>query len=444
MIAADRINSAFWRGLRPDPILTAAEWADKHRYLAKEASAEHGRWRNERTPYLVEIMESLSVTSTVEIVSFMKGAQLGGTEVGNNFLAYCIDLGLGPTLAVSKTDLLAKRFAKQRLRPMIRDTPRLAEKVSSPSRRDGSNTLLHLAFDGGQLMLVNAEAAGGLRSMPIRNLFGDEVDSYPLDVEGEGDPCGLAEARTRTFSRRKILWVSTPTDESVSRIDRLYKEGDRREYHVPCPDCGFAQKLVWGNLKYETDDEDLLIPSSIGNACCECGSLIREYQKTDMLAKGRWVPQNPKADPKNRSYHLSSLYSPVGWCSREHVIREHMASQGDVTKRKVWVNTMLGETWKERGDAPDWERLYNRRATYPIGKIPKGVVFLTMGVDVQKDRLEYEVVGWGPRHQSWSIEYGEIPCDVTETAWHDLLDEVRLREFESLRRPQPANSENGN
>lgn len=425
--AINLVKESFWRGLRPDPFITVAEWADQYRRLPKEAAAEYGPWRTSRTPYLKEIMECLSVTSTVEEVSFMKGAQLGGTEVGNNFLAYAIDLGLGPTLAVSKTDLLAKRFAKQRLRPMLRDTPRLRSKVSEPSKRDGSNTLLHISFDGGQLMLVNAEAAGGLRSMPIRNLFGDEVDSYPLDVEGEGDPCDLAEARTRTFSSRKVLWVSTPTDEATSRIAAKYRAGDMRKYFVPCPECDAYQVLEWKQLDYNTDEDGQLIGGSTRYACTECGCLIEEWQKTEMLARGEWRPTRAGASETVRSYHLSSLYSPVGWCSWEQIARAFVAAKGDPKKLKVFVNTMLGETWRERGETPDWEALFNRREEYPLGHVPKGVVFLTMGIDVQKDRLEYEVVGWGERHESWSIDSGVIECDPTQKEWHDDVDELRLK-----------------
>lgn len=184
-----RVRMAFWEGLRPDRRQSLSDWAAEHRRLPKEAASEPGRWRNERTPYLVEIMDCLSPESPVERVVFMKGAQVGGTEAGNNFVGYVIDRGMGPTLVVVKTDSLARAYSKQRLAPLIRDTPSLRFKVKDSKKRDSGNTLLQKDFPGGVLMLRNAEAAAGLRSMPIRNLFMDEIDSYPQDAEGEGDPC---------------------------------------------------------------------------------------------------------------------------------------------------------------------------------------------------------------------------------------------------------------
>ena len=213
-----RVALSFAEGVRPDPRQTLSEWAAENRRLPKEAASEPGRWRNERTPYLVEIMDSLSPDSPVERVVFMKGAQVGGTEAGNNFLGFVVDRGMGPTLVVVKTDSMARRYSKQRLAPLMRDTPSLRFKVKDSRKRDSGNTLLQKEFPGGVLMIANAEAAAGLRSMPIRNLFMDEIDSYPQDAEGEGDPCELAVKRTATFHRRKILEVSTPTVEGLSRI----------------------------------------------------------------------------------------------------------------------------------------------------------------------------------------------------------------------------------
>ncbi|MEZ6021797.1 MAG: terminase gpA endonuclease subunit, partial [Planctomycetota bacterium] len=250
---------------------------------------------------------------------------------------------------------------------------------------------------------------------------------YPLDVEGEGDPCDLAEARTRTFSLRKILWVSTPTDEATSRIARKFKEGDQRYYQVPCPHCGHFQKLTWQGIQFDRSDDGELIPESIGYACAECGTLIEERHKRTMLRDGKWVPERPRLSRKVRSYHLSSLYSPLGWLKWEDIIRANLKAGKDPYSRKVWVNTMLGETWKERGEVPDWEALYNRRELYGRGTVPSGVVFLTMGVDVQANRMEYEIVGWGPRRESWSVDYGVIPCDPAQDDWYDPLDELRMR-----------------
>ena len=225
-----------WRdGLTPDPLLTVSEWADRYRVLSQRASSEPGRWRTERTPYLKEIMDCLSPSSPFQRVVFMKGAQVGATESGNCWIGYVIHQAPGPMMAVAPTVELAKRNSKQRLDPLIEESEVLRERVKERRSRDSGNTVLSKEFPGGVLILTGANSAVGLRSMPARYLFLDEVDGYPGDVEGEGDPILLAERRSATFQRRKILLVSTPKTKGLSRIEREYGQSDQRRYFVPVP-----------------------------------------------------------------------------------------------------------------------------------------------------------------------------------------------------------------
>jgi phage terminase large subunit GpA-like protein len=191
------------RRLTPDPLLTVSEWSDRHRMLSSKASAEPGRWRTSRTPYLKAIMDCLSPTSPVERVVFMKAAQLGATEMGSNWIGYVIHHAPGPMMAVWPTVEMAKRNSKQRIDPLIEESSALAELIAPARSRDSGNTILAKEFRGGVLVMTGANSAVGLRSMPVRYLFLDEVDGYPLDVEGEGDAISLAEARTRTFARAR-------------------------------------------------------------------------------------------------------------------------------------------------------------------------------------------------------------------------------------------------
>ena len=207
-------------GARPDPLLTISQWADRYRWLSQRASAEHGRWRTERTPYLREIMDCLSPSSLIERVAFMKGAQIGGTECGNNWMGYVIHQAPGPMMSVQPTVEMAKRNSKQRIEPLIEESEVLRKLVRDPRSRDSGNTVLSKDFPGGVLVMTGANSAVGLRSMAARYLFLDEVDAYPGDVEGEGDPITLALARTRTFARRKVFLVSTPKITGMSRMKR--------------------------------------------------------------------------------------------------------------------------------------------------------------------------------------------------------------------------------
>lgn len=412
-------SKAFKEGLRPEERLTVSEWADKYRYLSQKESAEPGKWRTDRAPYLKEVIDCLSSTSLVEKVAWMAGAQLGKTSGGLCWIGYVIDHAPGPMMAVQPTVDLAKRFSKQRVDPLIQESEKLKYKVKSAKEKDSGNTILSKDFRGGMLIMTGANSAVGLRSMPARYLMADEVDGWPGDVDGEGDPLDLAIARTRTFSKRKILITSTPTITGQSRIETAFFEGDQRFYHIPCPHCGEYQKLEWKNIKYTDNDPNTAVYICVVNGCT-----IQEHYKTKFLAKGRWIPENPKADPKIRSYHINSLYSPLGWLSWKEIVKEFIACKKEPNRLRTFVNTILGETWKERGEAPDWRRIYERRELYNIGIVPSGVKFLTAGVDVQKDRLEMQVVGWGKQKESWSIDHIVIPGDTSDLSqagpWNQL------------------------
>lgn len=401
-------------GFRPDPPLTVSEWSDQYRFLSQKASAEAGRWRTSRTPYLKDIMDDLSPTRSVEDIVFVKGAQVGGTECGNNWIGYVIDYAPGPMLAVQPTVDMAKRNSKTRLDPLIEESPRLREKLPPARSKDGDNTVLQKSFPGGVLVLAGANSASGLRSMPARYLFLDEVDAYPIDLDGEGDPVALARARTRTFAKRKIFMVSTPTVEATSRIWREWEISDKRRYHVPCPDCGHKQPIEWARIKWPQDR-----PKEAYFVCEDCGAIIEEHQKTEMLAKGEWIAENP--DSKVRGYHLSSLYSPLGWFSWGEAAETFVKAANNVEALKSFVNTILGEPWRDKGEAPDYMKLYRRREELKLGFVPKKALVLTAGVDVQKDRLEVEVVGWGRRMESWSVDYIVIPGDTSaDDCWNEL------------------------
>ncbi len=318
----EEIEKQWAKGLTPDPFLTVSQWADTYRILSSKSAAEPGRWRTKRTPYLKEIMDNLSPHSPVQRIVFVKGAQIGGTECGNNWIGYVIHMVPGPMMAVSPTVELAKRNSKQRIDPQIEDTAEPKELVKPARSRDSGNTILAKEFPGGVLVMTGANSAVGLRSMPARYLFMDEVDGYPGDVEGEGDPILLAERRSATFQRRrKILLVSTPTLKGLSRIQREFEASDQRYYHVPCPHCKHEQPLIFANLRWPEGK-----PNQIAYVCEECGALIEEHHKTYMLANGRWVPSNP-GNGHTVGYHLSSLYSPVGWFSWANAAEMYEAAQ---------------------------------------------------------------------------------------------------------------------
>jgi len=413
----DALVGAWRDGLTPDPALTVSEWADRHRFLSPRASAEPGRYATSRTPYMRAIMDALSPANAARRIVFMKAAQVGATEAGNNWIGYVIHHAPGPMLAVQPTVELAKRFSRQRIDPLIAESPVLRERVKPQRSRDAGNTVLSKEFPAGLLIITGANSAVGLRSMPARYLFLDEVDAYPPSADEEGDPVALAEARTRTFSwRSKVFLTSTPTIHGVSRIEREFEASDQRRFFVACPHCDHRQWLRFERLRWEKGE-----PHTARYLCEACDGRIEEHHKTALMASGEWRPTREDAPFGTIGYHLSGLYSPVGWLSWADIARMWEAAQTSDEAKRSFKNGVLGETWIETGEAPDWQRLYERLGPNRFGVAPSGALFLTAGADLQKDRIEVSVWAWGRGLTSWLIDHIVIPGGPDSAdAWAEM------------------------
>ena len=353
----------------------------------------------------------------------MKGAQVGGTECGNNWLGYVIDHVPAPMMYILPTLDLAKRTSKQRIAPMIDEMPSLREKVKDPRSRDSGNTLLTKEFPNGVLIFTGANSAAGLRSMPARFLFMDEIDAYDDDVDGEGSPINLAIKRTATFSRnRKILMVSTPNIAGTSKIEAAYEDSDKRRYFISCIGCKYDQPIVWQQIKFDNND-----PETTRFECCKCGHKHYEKDKPRLLKNGFWKAENEKSN-KVAGFHLSSLYSPNGWYSWQNAVEDFLAAQKNPLELKDWTNTVLGETWQEKGETVEHALLYNRREHYPA-EIPWWVEVLTIGCDVQDDRIEFEVTGYGAGEESWSIDFVRLYGDLSRQGIWDALGDMFRKSY---------------
>lgn len=413
MTAARAIYDQAWReGLKPEPQSLVSEWADQYRRLPATAS-EPGHWRTARTPYLREIMDCLSTGSTVERVVFQKGAQLGGTECGLNWIGYIIANAPGMALLVMPSIDMVRRNTRTRIDPLIDQTPELAARVVKARSRDPGNTATSKRFVGGELVMTGANSASALRSTPARYLFLDEVDAFPADVEGEGDPVALAMKRTATFKgKRKILMVSTPTIKDASRIETAYLESDRRRYFVPCPHCGAFQVIEWPRIRWPDGE-----PDRAHLECEHCGDPIEERHKLQMLAAGQWRA-TAQGDGRTAGFHLSSLYSPFE--SWGEIARDFLTVRKDPSRLKTWVNTILAETWDEGQARIEPEGLAARAEVWGP-ELPAGVVLITAGIDCQDDRLEVEIVGHGAGEETWSLGYHVLHGDPAgDAVWSDL------------------------
>jgi len=420
----EQLNAVVASRLSPPPTLTLSQWADEFRVLSREASAEPGQWRTDRAPYLRGIQDAIS-DPTIETVVLMMGSQSGKTEVLLNTCGYYGHQDPAPVMIVLPTIGDAEQWSKTRLAPMLRDTPALRSRFKDPKSRNSGNTLLVKEYPGGHITMVGANAPSGLAAKPIRVLLTDELDRFPASAGTEGDPLSLAAKRTATFWNRKKVFASTPTLKGSSRIEASYLEGDQRHYVVPCPECDEDLVLRWKHLRWERGH-----PETAAYACEHCGCLIPEQRKTAMLAAGRWVA-TAESTARKVSFHLPSLYSP--WARWSELVEEFDEVQGNLTRLQVFVNTVLAETWEERVGGLDPEAIQSRKETYPA-EVPAGVAVLTMGVDVQDDRLEWIIRGWGAGEQSWPIARGiavgdpSLTIDKEGSPWKELeAERVRIR-----------------
>lgn len=418
----------FLKGLKPTPLLTVSEWADLHRQLSSEASAEHGKWRTARTPYLRKVMDCASPTSSYQEIYCIKASQQGFTEFMLNVLGTFMDIAPGPLMYIMPTIKMAKSFSKTRVTPMIDACPSLSNKIKPARERDANNTVLEKSFAGGMSIFTGANSAAELSSRPIKVVLADEVDRYPNDVDHEGDPLELAKKRTLTFSNRKIVALGTPTIEGVSAIERLVSDTDQQKYHVQLPCCeGEKQTLEFEQLRWDEGDY-----TNVKYECIHCGALVEERYKAKFLPElgyggtAEWIATEPeKTSKKKIGFVINGLYSPLGWLSWNQIAEEYDRVKDNPVLLRTFVNTVLGRSFAEKTDTPPWENLYNRRENYDIGSCPDDVVFITMGVDVQKDRIEALVVGWCEGKENYSLEYLIFYGDTSGIqVWDDLAMQI--------------------
>lgn len=401
---------------------TVSEWADRYRMLPS-SSAEPGRWRTARAPYLREIMDAV-LDPDVREVWWQKSAQVGATEALNNLCGYFIDVDPGPILVLQPTVEMGQSWSKDRFQPMLRDSPTLQAKVTENKSRDSGNTIMHKNFAGGTLDIAGANSPAGLASRPKRIILCDEVDRYPASAGAEGDPVALAQKRSTTYWNRIFFACSTPTIKGASRIEAGFENGDQRHYFVPCPHCGHEQLLEWERLDYSeagTKEEPVIV--------CQCGEHIKDSHKPKMLAKGKWLATAEGA-VGIRSYYINELYSP--WSTWAKVVADFIAAKKRGAESiKTWKNTSLGQTYEEIGQAFD-ATIIAGRAEEMVNwteRIPDKVMVVTAGVDVQRDRIEIEVVGWGLGEESWSLDYKVMKGDPKQADIWERLDQYLAKRY---------------
>ena len=388
--------------------------------MSSESSAEAGRWHTSRAEYQRGIMDAISNPAIRDVV-VMAGAQVGKTEMLLNCIGFHIAHDPSPILVVQPTLEMAQSFSKDRLAPMLRDTPALRGKVKDPRSRDANNTTTHKVFPGGHISLVGSNSASGLASRPIRIVLCDEVDRYPASAGSEGDPIQLARKRSATFFNRKIAMVSTPTNKGASRVESAFEESDKRRFFVPCEDCGHEQTLRWANVRWDKDQ-----PETACYVCEECGSVWDDAKRYRAVRRGEW---HATEEYKGiAGFHINGIYSP--WTPLADAVRDFLSAKRMPETLRVWTNVYLAESWEDQGERVD-DYDVAQRAEEVTEYLDERVEIITAGVDCQDDRLEIEVVGWGKDEESWSVDYRTLYGDPsTPQIWADL-DSVLSQKYET-------------
>ena len=426
------------KGLKPLPKTSVSCWADNFRMLSN-SSAEPGRWKTSRAPYQKEIMDAFTQPGIRRVV-VMSSSQIGKSDCMNNVIGRFAHLDPCAIMMIQPTIEMAQDYSKTRIAPMIRDTKVLSRifydakegtQQTGAKTRDGNHTILSKIFPGGRLIMCGANSPAGLASRPIRILLADEVDRFPASAGTEGDPVDLASKRMTTFWNRVMGLFSTPTLENSSRIAEEYQAGTQEEWRHKCPNCGEYHTIRYTNIhakhsEYkDTQGRKIVIIEDVKWRCPDCGFSFDE--KTMKAAPQKYVAQNPVAVKNGiRSFFVNAFSSP--WMTWDEIMREWHEALGDPTREQVVVNTRFGEPYRERAAFDDGNLFLRRREQYGA-ELPSGVLMLTAAVDVQDNRLEFEVCGWGEAEENWGILYGVIPGTPDKLRTWNALDKILDRTY---------------
>lgn len=390
------------RQLQPPENLSVSEWAEKYRMLDSKTSAMPGPWRNDKTPYLREVMDELLNYETEEII-FCKCTQIGGTEAMQNMLGYVIQQDPAPTMVVYPTDVLADSISKNRIQPMIRSCRTLRELYD-----ENNSSKLEMQFAGMYLTLAGSNSPASLASKAIKYLMLDEVDKYPGASKKEADPISLARERTKTFANRKIYMTSTPTLRT-SHIWKALESADvEKHYFVPCPHCGEMIELKFKQIKWP-EREDMTYSDRAELAvyvCQECGSVVTDHDKDRMLRYGEWRAVREEARSCRKvAFWINTLYSPFVRFS--DVAKEFLDSKDDPEKLQNFVNSWLAEPWEDTKLKTSADTVMERQTEVAPYIVPSWAKMLTGGVDVQETSLYWTIRAWGNYITSQNIAHGQ-------------------------------------
>ena len=406
--------------LAPPSRLSLSAWAAQHARLPAGSNALPGRFV--AFSYQTGIMDAITDPAVKQVV-VQKSARVDYTRCLDHAIGYYIHQDPSSVLMVLPRIEDAEDFSRSEILPLLADTPVLATITGDIKSRDASQRVLKRMFrNSASITFVGANSPAGFRRISARVVLFDEVDGFPAEAGFEGDQIALGIKRSETFWNRRIALGSTPTLRYQSRIEKAFEASDQRRFHVPCPMCGHLQSLRWENLRWDKAADGTHLPHTAHFVCEKNGCVIDESAKPSMIASGRWVAAKPFAGVAG--FHIWTAYSLFPNASWQNIVTEFLAARSDAVQLRTWTNTTLGEAWEERGNARPWEELRDRAAKsdYARGTVPKGCLMLFCSVDCQIDHIEYLLLGAGPEHRKFVVDYGTFGKPIADADTQRFLD----------------------
>jgi phage terminase large subunit GpA-like protein len=404
----------------PPPAVDFEQWAVNNVSFSERESQFAGPYNPRHFKPFTEVYKALGPDDPCRIVTFSKGAQIGGTIVATVFMLGSLDLDPGDFLYVHPTEDNARRWSKLKLSPMIRGSKRL--RVMFPEKsRDGADTVLFKERHDfrGSLLITGANSPASLSQVSMRRQVQDDLAKWVPN--SAGDPEGQADSRSSAFDFAKVLKISTPLVVPGCRITRAFEDGTQEYYYVPCPHCGTEQTLEIENFIAHIDE---VHPENSGFACIECGCIIEEHHRDAIVRAGHWVARSPDKAAYHRSFSLWAAYSPLK--RFELIARAWLSARGEPDSEKTFYNDVAGRPYHVKGEAPPWEMLRNRAEADGLsrGVVPHGYLVVTVGVDVNGDWCNWQAVAWSRDHRRYVVDYGRIDGAITDASTMKALDDV--------------------
>ena len=437
------VLNAWKDGLRPDPKINVVEWSNTYRYLSSEGAAEHGKYDMSRLPFLIPIAEWMSPQSPVQEVYVCKGVQIGVTELGNNILFTYAHLYPRPMAGMLPTQPLLKKHVTDKVWSGVKASPVLRDEVFTPIKQGSTNSSSKFAmkFNGGTLNWLWSESASSYASSSYGLVLASDVDRYPDDIEGEGDPIDLLKNRLSTFgTSAKFLCESSPVKRKNSKIFIQVMNGDQNRFFMHCPHCSEMVHFSFldENFAYEYDHDTYELLGDVVFKCPHNGCTIHEYEKISMMQienGAKYIPLNPKFRNKLRkTVFIPTWYSPfITWSKlieRYLLALKDKEQLGRVTKLKVWWNTVEGYIYDDESEKEvqtTLDQLLQRREEYT--KVPEDVVLLSAGIDTQGNRFEVSVYGWVNDRERYLIAHYIVTGDPKDPTTQKLLDDLLFKKL---------------